>query len=156
MYSRRSNQMNQNRKRKIDASYIIQEGRYAIRLAMPNDATAYIARYNLPVGKQMRDMIISQKKETKAFLEDISNFQFVILEDGIVIGLIETIAKPHTNACEAYVEIFFPNPEDKMKKSQIQELFIQLLKEKYLYDRVWIYRTEYQHPLMTDMVDIAT
>ncbi len=148
--------MNQNRKRKIDASYIIQEGRYAIRLAMPNDAAAYIARYNMPLGKQMRDRIISQKKETKAFLEDISNFQFVILEDGVVIGLIEAIAKPHTMGREAYVKIVLSNAEDKMKRPQIQELFIKLLKEKFLYDRVWIYKNEYQHPLMTDMVDIAT
>lgn len=148
--------MNQNRKRKIDASYIIREGRYAIRLAMPSDASAYIARYNMPLGKQMRDMIISQKKETKTFLEDISNFQFVILEDEIVIGLIETIAKPQTMACEAYVEIFFPNAEDRRKKPQIQELFIKLLKEKFLYDRVWIYKNEYLYPLMTDMVNIAT
>ena len=148
--------MNQNRKRKIDASYIIQEGIYAIRLAMPSDAAAYVARYNMPVGKQMRDMIIAQKKETKAFLEAISNFQFVILEDGIVMGLIETIAKPHTMGREAYVKIVLSNAEDKMKKPEIQDLFIKLLKEKFLYDRVWIYKNEYQHPLMTDMVDIAT
>lgn len=151
--------MNRNRKSQMDASYILREGKYAIRPAITADAARYIDRFHLPISKELRDAIVDEKREIKQFQKSLTDFCFAILEEingnDVVIGLIETKAKRGTYGCEAYVEFFFPSKKDKAKRGEIEEMFIHLLKEVQLYDKVYIYTTDVSYPLLVKEVQIA-
>ena len=151
--------MNRNRKSQMDASYIMREGKYAIRPAITADAARYIDRFHLPISKELRDAIVDERREIKQFQKSLTDFCFAIVEEingnDVVIGLIETKAKRVTYGCEAYVEFFFPSQQDKAKKGEIEEMFIHLLKEVQLYDKVYIYITDISDPLLIKEVQIA-
>ena len=151
--------MNRNRKSQMDASYILREGKYAIRPAITADAARYIDRFHLPISKELRDAIVDERREIKQFQKSLTDFCFAIVEEingnDVVIGLIETKAKRGTYGCEAYVEFFFPSQQDKAKKGEIEEMFIHLLKEVQLYDKVYIYITDISDPLLIKEVQIA-
>lgn len=151
--------MNRNRKSQMDASYIMREGKYAIRPAITADAARYIDRFHLPISKELRDAIVDERREIKQFQKSLTDFCFAIVEEingnDVVIGLIETKAKRGTYGCEAYVEFFFPSQQDKAKKGEIEEMFIHLLKEVQLYDKVYIYITDISDPLLIKEVQIA-
>lgn len=143
----------------MDASYIMREGKYAIRPAITADAARYIDRFHLPISKELRDAIVDERREIKQFQKSLTDFCFAIVEEingnDVVIGLIETKAKRGTYGCEAYVEFFFPSQQDKAKKGEIEEMFIHLLKEVQLYDKVYIYITDISDPLLIKEVQIA-
>ena len=151
--------MNRNRKSQMDTSYIMREGKYAIRPAITADAARYIDRFHLPISKELRDAIVDERREIKQFQKSLTDFCFAIVEEingnDVVIGLIETKAKRGTYGCEAYVEFFFPSQQDKAKKGEIEEMFIHLLKEVQLYDKVYIYITDISDPLLIKEVQIA-
>ena len=151
--------MNRNRKSQMDASYIMREGKYAIRPAITADAARYIDRFHLPISKELRDAIVDERREIKQFQKSLTDFCFAIVEEingnDVVIGLIETKAKRGTYGCEAYVEFFFPSQQDKAKRGEIEEMFIHLLKEVQLYDKVYIYTTDISDPLLIKEVQIA-
>ena len=151
--------MNRNRKSQMDASYILREGKYAIRPAITADAARYIDRFHLPISKELRDAIVDERREIKQFQKSLTDFCFAIVEEingnDVVIGLIETKAKRGTYGCEAYVEFFFPSQQDKAKRGEIEEMFIHLLKEVQLYDKVYIYTTDISDPLLIKEVQIA-
>lgn len=151
--------MNRNRKSQMDASYILREGKYAIRPAITADAARYIDRFHLPISKELRDAIVDERREIKQFQKSLTDFCFAIVEEingnDVVIGLIETKAKRGTYGCEAYVEFFFPSKQDKAKRGEIEEMFIHLLKEVQLYDKVYIYITDISDPLLIKEVQIA-
>ncbi len=151
--------MNRNSKRKIDANYVLREGKYAIRPAVTADAARYIDRFHLPLCKELRDAIVDERREIKEFQKSLTDFCFAVVEQidktDVVIGLIESKAKRGTYGCEAYVEFFFPSKEDKAKRGEIEEVFLHLLKEVQLYDKVYIYTTDLSHPLLVKEVQIA-
>ena len=151
--------MNRNNKRKIDANYILREGKYSIRPAVTADAARYIDRFHLPLCKELRDAIVDERREIKEFQKSLTDFCFAVVEQidktDVVIGLIESKAKRGTYGCEAYVEFFFPSKEDKAKRGEIEEVFLHLLKEVQLYDKVYIYTTDLSHPLLVKEVQIA-
>ena len=151
--------MNRNSKRKIDANYVLREGKYAIRPAVTADAARYIDRFHLPLCKELRDAIVDERREIKEFQKSLTDFCFAVVEQidkvDVVIGLIETKSKRGTYGCEAYVEFFFPSKEDKAKRGEIEEVFLHLLKEVQLYDKVYIYTTDLSHPLLVKEVQIA-
>lgn len=150
--------MNRNRKRTVNPNFIWKEGGYTIREAVPADAVRYIDRFNYPITERLRNDIVKEREEIKEFQKSLSNFCFAIIReiDGkdVLVGLIETKEKPKTYGCEAYVRFFFNSVKDQMKEKEVGEIFIHLLKEVQLYDKIYICTTD-SYPFSIKEVQIA-
>ncbi len=137
--------MNRNKKAKIDGTLIYNDGTLMLRSALLTDAAPFVRYGWEKIGhlslEKMNQLIRIQKAEIQKRQNDESKLSMTILENGQVIGVLETEETGEVSD-EAWVEIYFPCSNDKNKKAKVVEAFIKLMKDTYFYEKIYVYRTE--------------
>lgn len=125
---------------KMDCNKIIREGKFLIRPALETDAMPYLLKFNgnIKLAQKLLPRVRAEIKEAK---ESLINESYMILYEDTIIGGIECKATDESG-CKAYVEIYIIQEEDKGKYEEVEELFIKLLKENYVYDTIYILAKE--------------
>lgn len=125
----------------MKSSYIINNGEYIIRNMVKRDVSSYLSLFNYDIltkNKYYRiykDILENQR-------EDNDDGFFVVLKDGKIIGEIAAKAL-EDSACDAAVRITLP--VNGGEREAVENLFIELCIETYIYDDIYIIEENGMH-----------
>lgn len=116
----------------MQANLIINQNGIIIRPMTKNDISRYVHQFEGMPLDERKEYIVKCKKIVENKEEDDPNLFFAIVYAGQVIGAVITKSRN----CDAAVIVDIPSNKYKHLTKDVNELFIKLCKDTYIYDRI--------------------